>query len=218
MNTKMVRRPAGRAGAVAVGALLGMLMATGAAQARVPDRDEWVETKAKLALLDAEDVGAGEISVEAEGGLVILRGTVDTEEERRLAASVIGELDGVGEVRNEIEVRSPEPVAYPGDDAELLALPTDAEHVVHEDERELMADVDEALLADDRLSRTTIHAVSAAGGVVLLGGEADLLDEELLAVEIAQSVRGVDGVMSEVFTLDVDEGATPRYEEEPELP
>lgn len=212
MNRSM-GRPAKRRSARVVlgGLLLGVTLMGGSAVAKVPEPDEWVATKARLALLE-ERVPLREVDVEARDGVVILKGLVDTESERRIAASVVGDVEGVWAVHNQLQLRDGEPVTPPLEEwmegpYEVPEAPTDQEREMLAGERRLLDAVNEALGEEPRLAETGVRAVAVAGGIVLLGGTADLLEQELRAIDVAGAVPGVEGVMSEVFTLDVDEPA-----------
>jgi len=55
-----------------------------------------------------------EIQVVVEGPVVVLRGTVPSEGDRRLAESLVRLSPGVGDVRNELQVPEPIPQPRPG--------------------------------------------------------------------------------------------------------
>lgn len=66
--------------------------------------DSWVTAKTKIALFADPRVKGSEVSVETKGGLVIIRGKVDTEEARTAAAEIAKTIDGAASVKNELQV------------------------------------------------------------------------------------------------------------------
>ncbi|MCH8829310.1 MAG: BON domain-containing protein [Planctomycetes bacterium] len=54
------------------------------------------------------------LQVEMSGDDVVLRGVVETYYQKQLAQEFIREIDGVGNIRNEIEVHSPPPRVFAG--------------------------------------------------------------------------------------------------------
>lgn len=67
--------------------------------------DITLAAEVKAALIRMPAASAATIDVEAEQGVVRLRGVVDTETQRRRAARLAREVPGVVQVRNEITVK-----------------------------------------------------------------------------------------------------------------
>jgi hyperosmotically inducible protein len=68
-----------------------------------PSDDATVQTAVRTALLNAPNVHASEIQVEAQGGVVILRGDVHGQAEEDAAIAVARSVPGVREVRSELK-------------------------------------------------------------------------------------------------------------------
>ncbi|MBI4558743.1 MAG: BON domain-containing protein [Candidatus Hydrogenedentes bacterium] len=68
--------------------------------------DEWVEKRVEMAILLHRHLRIRDVDIEVEDGTCILSGTVDTEDERKLAESVAKAIQGVKEVRNDLRVRA----------------------------------------------------------------------------------------------------------------
>ena len=67
--------------------------------------DEWVEKRVETSIMLNRHLSIRAVDVEVDEGVCILTGTVDTESERRLAAGIAESIQGVREVRNDLEVR-----------------------------------------------------------------------------------------------------------------
>ena len=70
-----------------------------------PISDAWITTKVKAALATESDTSAVDIGVTTKDGVVVLSGTTRSEAEADLAEREAKMIDGVKEVRNQIEVR-----------------------------------------------------------------------------------------------------------------
>jgi hyperosmotically inducible protein len=69
--------------------------------------DDSVTTgKVKTALMDADDVKAGEINVETKGGVVQLSGFVSSAEMKKKAGEVASSVSGVKNVQNALVVKA----------------------------------------------------------------------------------------------------------------
>jgi hyperosmotically inducible protein len=145
--------------------------------------DPWITTKAKLALFTAEGVSASRINVDTVNGVVGLHGTVGSEAEKRKAEAVVHDVDGVGSVRNLLQV-------VPGQHQERVAAA----------DKDVKANVEKVLA--DRAALADVRVQSVNDGVVLLGGEVNGLNSRLWAVALASRVPGVRRVASEIESPD----------------
>lgn len=73
--------------------------------ATVAIHDAAITVQVKTALAVKRGVSATEINVDTDQGVVTLRGQVETQAERHLAAMVAHNVDGVKDVVNDITVR-----------------------------------------------------------------------------------------------------------------
>src|SRR6202023_2090141 len=85
-----------------------VLSATLAAPAQAATPDAWITTKTKLALLTTEGVSGTAIHVDTILGKVTLHGKVRTAEEKAKAESIAKNINGVQEVRNLVQVVTPQ--------------------------------------------------------------------------------------------------------------
>src|ERR1043166_3208407 len=70
--------------------------------------DAWITTKTKLALLTTEGVSGTAIHVDTILGKVTLHGKVPSSEAKAKAESIVKKIDGVREVRNLVQVVTPQ--------------------------------------------------------------------------------------------------------------
>src|SRR5512140_545103 len=156
-----------------------------AAPAGAATPDAWITTKTKLSLLTTEGVGGTAIHVDTILGKVTLHGKVGSAEEKAKAESIAKNIDGVIEVRNLLQVVSPE-------SKKAVQLSDDV----------LKQRVEKALKDDASLKESSISVKSVDKGVVLLSGTAKTLSAHLRAVETVAWVPGVGRVASEIKSPD----------------
>jgi osmotically-inducible protein OsmY len=159
--------------------LLGIALACLAASAWADSKDVWLTTKAKIALLTADDVKATAVNVDTVDGVITIHGKVPTEASKEKAAAAVRKLDGVKDVKNLLQV-------VPDSVKETVKVADDA-----------VKDKVEAALKSD-VSLDGLKVASVNNGVVLLSGKTDAVDKELKAIEVAWDVDGVRQVRSEI--------------------
>lgn len=69
-------------------------------------KDAWIDGKAEATLLFNTELNSFEIDTDVENGNVTLRGEVESEMDKALAASVVREIDGVISVENMLTVQN----------------------------------------------------------------------------------------------------------------
>jgi hyperosmotically inducible protein len=148
--------------------------------------DAWITTKTKLTFLTTEGVSGTAIHVDAILGKVTLHGKVPSAEEKAKAESIAKKIDGVLEVRNLLQVVTPQ-----------------REKAVQLSDDALKQRVEKALQGDSSLKESSISIKSVNKHVVLLAGTAKTLSAHLRAVETVAWVPGVERVASEIKSPDV---------------
>ncbi len=156
-----------------------------AAPAGAATPDAWITTKIKLSLLTTEGVSGTAIHVDTILGKVTLHGKVPSADEKAKAESLAKNIDGVLEVRNLLQVVTPE-----------------RKKAVQVSDDALKQRVEKALQADASLKKSSISVKSVNRGVVLLSGTAKTLSAHLRAVETAAWVPGVARIASEIKSPD----------------
>ena len=167
------------------GVLAVVLGAALAAPAGAATPDAWITTKTKLSLLTTEGVSGTAIHVDTILGKVTLHGKVRTAEEKAKAESIAKKIDGVLEVRNLLQIVTPQ-----------------REKAVQLSDDALKLRVEKELQGDSSLKESSISVKSVNKGVVLLSGTAKTLSAHLRAVEDVAWVPGVERVASEIKSPD----------------
>lgn len=147
--------------------------------------DAWITTKVKISLVTSEGVRASKVNVDTMDRMVILHGTVGTAAEKQQAERIAKSVEGAHGVRNLLQV-----------------VPAGVEAAVEEKDDAIHTQVSTALGAEVSLKRSTISVQSVNKGVVLLKGKAATLSDQLTALQLAASVKGVRRVASEIESDD----------------
>ncbi|NIE57054.1 MULTISPECIES: BON domain-containing protein [unclassified Burkholderia] len=69
-------------------------------------RDATITTKAKAELVGTNGLSSGDIHVKTRRGIVTLTGSVPDEQQRTQAVSVVKQVDGVQDVRDQLTIRA----------------------------------------------------------------------------------------------------------------
>lgn len=142
--------------------------------------DAWITTKVKLALA-TEGIRASTVDVDTVARQVTLHGSVETAAHKDAAERSTRAIDGVREVRNLLQiVPAIPPPGFTASDADVRN------------------EVSENLAKAPSLRGSSIRLHSVDEGVVTLTGRASSLSDQLTAVQLAESVRGVRRVRTEI--------------------
>jgi len=161
-------------------AVLVLVVAAGAARAASAP-DSWVTMKTKISLLTTEGVSTSNLHVDTVKGVVTLHGLVPTEAEKEKAGDVARRIDGAKEVKNLLQV-----------------VPKSQRAVVKRSDDAIKKGVEAAFKANHRVHNSGIKVASVDNGVVLLSGKTKSLQTHLESVQVANAVRGVRRVSTEV--------------------
>lgn len=140
--------------------------------------DSWITSKTKIALFADDRVKGREVSVETVKGDVFLRGKVDTEEAKMAAAEVARAIDGVKNVKNDLQV-----------------VPASARKAVTADDKQITKAVESRFSKDAQLKKIDVRTDA---GVVILSGEVPNIGVSARASEMAHRVDGVKAVKNEL--------------------
>lgn len=141
--------------------------------------DRLITGRVKAALIENPDTKARKIDVETFRGVVQLNGFVDSGSERSKAADVAGKINGVKQVRNNLQV---------GDGKTTVAEAVD--------DSVITGKVKAAIAGDSALSGMQVN-VETHEGTVLLSGFVDNADQKTRAGEMARQVNGVRSVKND---------------------
>jgi osmotically-inducible protein OsmY len=159
---------------------VGGKVKTMAREAKTNVSDSWVTSKTKIALFADERVKGRQISVETKGGMVMLRGKVDSDEAKAAASDVAKGVEHVKGVRNELQVVAP---------GERPKVDTD--------DKAIMSMVEQRLKEDRQLKAAKISA-RVDSGIVTLTGEVKSLALSSRASEVLSDVPGVRAVRNDL--------------------
>jgi len=142
--------------------------------------DAAITASVKTKLTMDKETKARQINVETQKGIVQLNGFVDSAAARTEAEKLASAVDGVKQVRNNLEVRSADRAAG-----------------VVVDDAMVTGKVEAALVADKRTSALRVD-IETNDGEVQLSGFAKSEAEKSAAVEVAKGVAGVRTVKNDI--------------------
>jgi hyperosmotically inducible periplasmic protein len=140
--------------------------------------DSWITSKTKIALFADDRVKGREVSVETVKGDVFLRGKVDTAEAKAAAAEIARTIEGVKNVKNDLQVVAPS-----------------ARKTVDADDKQITKAVESRFNKDAQLKKIDVRTDA---GVVVLSGEVPNISVSAKASEMAHRVDGVKAVKNEL--------------------
>ena len=149
-------------------------------EAKTGMSDSWLTSKAKIALFSDDRVKGRQVHVETKDGVLYLRGEVDSSESKAAATDIAKGMEGVKDVKNELQVVAPA-----------------ARAAVTADDKQIYKSVEQRFKQDPQLKNAKIDAKVDAG-VVILTGEVKSIDTSARASEIARSVPGVRYVKNDL--------------------
>ena len=147
-------------------------------QAKTGVSDSWVTSKTKIALFADDRVKGRQVHVETKDGVVMLRGKVDSPEAKSAALEIAKGIEGVKNVKNELQV------VAPSQRREVAA-----------DDKVVAKNVQSKFKADPQLKNVKVEVNK---GVVSLSGEVKSIDASAKASEVARSVAGVRSVKNDL--------------------
>lgn len=142
--------------------------------------DSWITAKTKIALLADSRVSGTRVNVETKQACVTLRGKVDTMDAKNAAAEVAHTIDGVTDVKNEIQV-----------------VQASKRKFVDAKDDYITSEIEKRIKNDKMLKSAKVNVRSDAG-VVTLSGQAPGILASVRASELADGVDGVRNVKNEI--------------------
>ena len=141
--------------------------------------DSWITSKTKIALFADERVKGTQVSVDTmKGGVVHLRGKVDSAEAKAAAEQIAANVEGVKSVKNDLQVVAPS-----------------ARKMVAAQDADIDRAVQKRLSADAQLKSVDVRTDA---GIVTLTGEVPSIVAAARASEMARAVPGVKSVKNEL--------------------
>ena len=165
-----------------IGCAIALILVFAAGVAKAADTpDAWVTIQTKVSLMTTEGVSTKDLNVDTVNGVVTLHGKVTTEAEKAKAENVARRIEGVKEIKNLLQV-----------------VPSAQRAVVERSDDSIKTSVEAAFKANRRVNTSGIKVASVNKGVVLLSGKTKSFEAHLESVEVANAVRGVRRVSTEV--------------------
>lgn len=155
-------------------------------------QDATITATVKSKLLWNDNTHGMDINVETNNGVVTLNGTAPSDASKDLAEGLAENTDNVRSVENNLRV------APDGDDADRTDDSRTAGDTVND--AWVTSKVKSSYLFNRNLSGMDIE-VETNNGQVTLAGEVANDTEKALAVEVAENIRGVNGVNAERLTI-----------------
>jgi len=141
--------------------------------------DSWITSKTKIALFAEERVKGTQVSVDTmKGGVVHLRGKVDSAEAKAAATEIAKGIEGVQSVKNDLQVVAPA-----------------SRKMVDAKDEDIEKAVETRLSRDAQLKSVDVRIDA---GVVTLTGEVPSIVAAAKASEMARNVPGVKSVKNEL--------------------
>lgn len=140
--------------------------------------DSWLTAKTKIALYADDRVKGTQVNVDATHGVVTLRGKVDSEEAKNAAAETAKGIEGVKNVKNDLEVVAPS-----------------ERKMVEASDKEITGQVTERFSKDAHLKTVRVRTDAK---VVTLTGKVPSIAVSAYGSEMARAVPGVRAVRNEL--------------------
>jgi len=185
----------------------------------------------KANIIADQTVGLMEIHTEVHGGVALLTGEVESEDQKRIAEELACEVDGVHDVRNEIRVVPPSPEAE-RDDAHLgygpaegsvgdtafsidggyevpgPGIPTTEQFPGQFTDEEIEEEVYDRLATQREVEISDVE-IESVNQIVHLKGSVRTSDDLNRLQDMVLNIRGVMGISSEISVREGEIG-TPR--------
>jgi osmotically-inducible protein OsmY len=142
--------------------------------------DAWITTAAKMRLLANDQTPATDINVDTRNGIVTLFGIVPTAASKQAAEAEARKVDGVKQVKNDLQV-----------------VPKAKQEAVEAKDGDLAKAVDQAIDRREDLKGADID-VDVKNGVVRLTGTVPNSEDRLAAAITARSIAGVRSVQDDL--------------------
>jgi len=159
-------------------------------QAQGAIKDAWLDGKLESALLFNQHLNSFNIDTDVQNGVAYLRGAVESDIDRDLAGQIAESIEGVTDVKNELEVDKTKARAEHDNAAANQANRGFKQAVTN---ATTTARIKSELLVNSNTAGLAIN-VDSMGGEVTLSGAVSSEQERALAGQIAANTDGVDSV------------------------
>ena len=159
--------------------------------------DSWIETSVQAQYYANDAVRGRNISVDAEQGVVTLRGTVETDAAKQQAVTLARGVEGVRSVNDELQVAT-ETAGNQAGEAGPVATGKDAVGTAGTDNERspgwITTKIQAQYFVNPEIKPWNIDVTTNSGGVVVLEGRVEEQNDKTEAVRIARETEGVTRV------------------------
>jgi osmotically-inducible protein OsmY len=179
-----------------------------------PTADARIGTSLQAKYYADDRIHGNRIDVETENGVVTLRGTVPDQQAKEHAVTIARGIEGVTDVRDELQVGAGSTVARGGDQT-----PATGTAGRETDERQpawITTKIQAQYFVNPEIKPWNIDVTTSSAGVVTLEGEVDAAEDKAEAVRIARATEGVTRVEDRLRVgADAGRDSAPASETEP---
>lgn len=150
--------------------------------------DAWITTSVQARLYGDDAVRGGNVDVDTNGGVVTLRGTVESEQAKQQAVTVARAVEGVTRVDDQMTVQPAQArnEREPGDTVATTGTAAEAGSPGW-----ITTKIQAQYFLNPEVKPWNIDVTTNSGGVVELRGEVDAAADKAEAVRIARETEGV---------------------------
>jgi osmotically-inducible protein OsmY len=181
-----------------------------------PSKDARIGTSLQAKYYADDRIRGHRIDVDAQNGVVTLRGTVPDNAAKEHAVTLARDVEGVTDVKDELQVKAAESTTAAGGQDQTAATGTSGRDM---DERQpgwITTKVQAQYFVNPEIKPWNIDVTTSGSGVVTLEGEVDSAEDKAEAVRIASQTDGVTRV-EDRLRVDANAGrdTAPASETEP---
>jgi osmotically-inducible protein OsmY len=159
-----------------------------------PSADARISTSLQAKYYADDRVHGNRIDVDAQNGVVTLRGTVPDDAAKEHAVRLARDVEGVTDVKDELQVRATESTAASRGQDQTAATGTTGRDTEERQPAWITTKVQAQYFVNPEIKPWNIDVTTSASGVVTLEGEVDSAEDKAEAVRIARQTEGVTRV------------------------
>jgi osmotically-inducible protein OsmY len=159
-----------------------------------PSADARISTSLQAKYYADDRIHGHRIDVDTQNGVVTLRGTVPDNAAKEHAVTLARDVDGVTDVKDELQVRATESAAASRGQDQTAATGTTGRDTEERQPGWITTKVQAQYFVNPEIKPWNIDVTTSATGVVTLEGEVDSAEDKAEAVRIARETEGVTRV------------------------
>ena len=159
-----------------------------------PTSDARIGTSVQAKYYADDRVHGHRINVDAQNGVVTLRGTVPDASAKEHAVTLARSVEGVTDVKDELQVRSEDTATTAGEQDPTSATGTAGREMNERQPGWITTKIQAQYFVNPEIKPWNIDVTTSGAGVVTLEGEVDSAEDKAEAVRIATGTEGVTRV------------------------